>query len=206
MNSSPRLPRQHHHQFHHRPAGGEISRPGGIWALRARLLHRRRRADRRSTTGCGSRRRASIRSARATANPIIRSTLGTSFLARHGLSLRQRRSSMRSSGPTLDFDNELILLALLTATANGLFDYSTALARARFEDARLWPARSREECSRLPAHRRRRLYLPLGGDGARGRRSRASSARCCSAAPALTDPGVRCRDAEIETVKHARRL
>ena len=36
-------------------------------------------------------------------------------------------------GPTLDFESELILLALLTATANGLFDYSTALARARFE-------------------------------------------------------------------------
>ena len=38
-------------------------------------------------------------------------------------------------GPRLDFEGELIVLALVTAVVNGLFDYSTALVRARFQDA-----------------------------------------------------------------------
>ncbi|WP_330083697.1 lipopolysaccharide biosynthesis protein [Methylocystis iwaonis] len=65
--------------------------------------------------------------------PVIRSTLGTSFVV---VSVFLALSTLLYSlvGPELDFDSELILLALLTATANGLFDYSTALARARFED------------------------------------------------------------------------
>ncbi len=37
-------------------------------------------------------------------------------------------------GPIFNFETTLILLAMLLAVANGLFDYSTALARARFDD------------------------------------------------------------------------
>ncbi len=65
--------------------------------------------------------------------PIIRATLGSSFVAVTAL-LVIGTFAYSVFGPELDFDSELILLALLTATANGLFDYSTALARARFED------------------------------------------------------------------------
>jgi O-antigen/teichoic acid export membrane protein len=67
-------------------------------------------------------------------DPVVRSTLGSSFVA---VTVFLCLSTLLYAmvGPPLDFDNELILLALATATANGLFDYSTALARARFEDA-----------------------------------------------------------------------
>ena len=37
-------------------------------------------------------------------------------------------------GPIFNFETSLVLLAMLLAVANGLFDYSTALARARFDD------------------------------------------------------------------------
>ncbi len=37
-------------------------------------------------------------------------------------------------GPRLDFNSELLLLAMLMAVVNGLYDYSTALVRARFDD------------------------------------------------------------------------
>jgi len=97
-------------------------------------------------------------------DPLIRSTLGTSFVV---VTVFLAVSTFIYSliGPKLDFESELILLALLTATANGLFDYSTALARARFED----PRRG-QECAGLSADRRRGLYLPFSGRGARRRR------------------------------------
>lgn len=67
------------------------------------------------------------------AAPFVRATLAACFLAVTG-GLFVVAAFFAIVGPRLDFDNVLILLALLTATANGLFDYSTALARARFDD------------------------------------------------------------------------
>lgn len=65
--------------------------------------------------------------------PYVRGTLAACFLAvTAGLFVVAALYALFA--PQLDFDNALILLALLTATANGLFDYSTALARARFDD------------------------------------------------------------------------
>lgn len=66
-------------------------------------------------------------------DPAVRSTLALCFLA-VSLLLAAAGGAYALVGPSLDFDNRLIVLALLTATANGLFDYSTALARARFDD------------------------------------------------------------------------
>ncbi|MCC3245713.1 lipopolysaccharide biosynthesis protein [Methylocystis sp. WRRC1] len=65
--------------------------------------------------------------------PAVRATMDASFL---GVTLFLFLSTGLYAliGPELDFESDLILLALLTATANGLFDYSTALARARFHD------------------------------------------------------------------------
>jgi len=65
--------------------------------------------------------------------PFVRATLKACFLAMTG-GLCGVAALFALIGPRLDFDNALILLALLTAVANGLFDYSTALARARFDD------------------------------------------------------------------------
>ncbi len=65
--------------------------------------------------------------------PFVRGTLAACFLAvTAGLFVISALFAV--FGPRLHFDNALILLALLAATANGLFDYSTALARARFDD------------------------------------------------------------------------
>ena len=65
--------------------------------------------------------------------PVVRATLDMSFVAVVcGLALAT--TLFAYFGPTLDFDGVLILLALLTAVVNGLFDYSTALVRARFDD------------------------------------------------------------------------
>jgi len=65
--------------------------------------------------------------------PVVRATLDMSFIAvACGLALAT--TLFAYLGPTLDFDGVLILLALLTAVVNGLFDYSTALVRARFDD------------------------------------------------------------------------
>ncbi len=66
-------------------------------------------------------------------DPAIRSTLAMCFFGVTIL-LAAATAIYAVVGPPLDFDNRLILLALLTATANGLFDYATALARARFDD------------------------------------------------------------------------
>lgn len=65
--------------------------------------------------------------------PVVRSTLDASFL---GVTLFLFLSTALYAmfGPALDFEGALILLAFVTATANGLFDYSTALTRARFDD------------------------------------------------------------------------
>ena len=63
--------------------------------------------------------------------PVIRATLDLCFgLITVGLIVSATLYAL--IGPKLDFDNTLILLALVTAVANGLFDYATALLRARF--------------------------------------------------------------------------
>ncbi len=131
--------------------------------------------------------------------PIIRSTLGTSFLLVTAF-LFVTTLVYALVGPSLDFDNELILLALLTATANGLFDYSTALARARFEDAAY---------GRLVFVKNVLAFLLIGGGAYIFRSAGVALAGGIASLfgtvlfsrPALTDPGVRCRDAEIETVR-----
>ena len=53
--------------------------------------------------------------------PFVRGTLAACFLAVTG-GLFAVAALFAIFGPRLDFDNQLILLALLTATANGLFD------------------------------------------------------------------------------------
>lgn len=65
--------------------------------------------------------------------PVVRATLDASFLC-VTLFLFLSTAVYALIGPKLDFEGALIVLALLTAAANGLFDYSTALTRARFED------------------------------------------------------------------------
>ncbi len=65
--------------------------------------------------------------------PVVRATLDMSFVA-VVCALALATLLFAYFGPTLDFDGVLILLALLTAVVNGLFDYSTALVRARFDD------------------------------------------------------------------------
>jgi O-antigen/teichoic acid export membrane protein len=65
--------------------------------------------------------------------PVVRATLDMSFVV-VVCALALATILFAYFGPTLDFDGVLILLALLTAVVNGLFDYSTALVRARFDD------------------------------------------------------------------------
>ncbi|MGA8172075.1 MAG: oligosaccharide flippase family protein [Methylocystis sp.] len=65
--------------------------------------------------------------------PVVRATLDMSFIA-VVCALAIATALFAYFGPALDFDGALILLALLTAVVNGLFDYSTALVRARFDD------------------------------------------------------------------------
>ena len=65
--------------------------------------------------------------------PVVRATLDISFGA-VVCALGLATASFAFFGPRLDFNGVLILLALLTAVVNGLFDYSTALVRARFDD------------------------------------------------------------------------
>ncbi len=66
--------------------------------------------------------------------PMVRATLDACFLA-VTFGLAAATALFAAIGPQLDFDGDLILLALVAATMNGLFDYSTALVRARFRDA-----------------------------------------------------------------------
>lgn len=132
-------------------------------------------------------------------DPFIRSTLGSSFLV---VTLFLAASTLLYSlvGPELDFDSELILLALLTATANGLFDYSTALARARFEDGAY---------GRLVLVKNALSLVLIGGGAFLFRSASVALAGGVAsllgtvflARAALRDPGVRCRDAKSETVK-----
>lgn len=132
-------------------------------------------------------------------DPLVRSTLGTSFVI---VTVFLAVATLLYSliGPTLDFDNELILLALLTATANGLFDYSTALARARFEDSAYW---------RLVAVKNILAFLLIGGGAYIFRSAGIALAGGVAslfgtvilARETLEDPGVRCRDAHLETAK-----
>lgn len=65
--------------------------------------------------------------------PVIRATLDFCF-SLVTLGLVASAALFAFFGPELDFDGALILLALLTSVANGLFDYATALLRARFQD------------------------------------------------------------------------
>jgi O-antigen/teichoic acid export membrane protein len=65
--------------------------------------------------------------------PVIRATLDVCF-ALVTVGLIVSTALFAFFGPELDFDGFLILLALLTSVANGLFDYATALLRARFQD------------------------------------------------------------------------
>ncbi|MCX7898884.1 MAG: lipopolysaccharide biosynthesis protein [Methylocystis sp.] len=65
--------------------------------------------------------------------PVIRATLGASFVV-VTLALLFTTALYMLIGPELDFEGVLILLGLATAATNGLFDYYTALARARFHD------------------------------------------------------------------------
>ena len=65
--------------------------------------------------------------------PEIRATLAVSFII-ITIALFALAGLYALIGPSLNFESNLILLALLLAAANGLFDYSTALARARFDD------------------------------------------------------------------------
>ncbi|MGJ0508061.1 MAG: lipopolysaccharide biosynthesis protein [Methylocystis sp.] len=131
--------------------------------------------------------------------PIIRSTLGASFLLVTAF-LFVTTLVYALIGPTLDFDSELILLALLTATANGLFDYSTALARARFEDAAY---------GRLVLVKNMLAFVLIGGGAYVFRSAGVALAGGVASLfgtvlisrPALHDPGVRYRDAEIDTVR-----
>jgi O-antigen/teichoic acid export membrane protein len=65
--------------------------------------------------------------------PVVRSTLDLCFLL-VTLGLAISTALFAFFGPELDFEGALILLALLTAVINGLFDYAAALMRARFRD------------------------------------------------------------------------
>jgi O-antigen/teichoic acid export membrane protein len=132
-------------------------------------------------------------------DPIVRATLGSSFLA-VTVFLAVSTLLFALLGPELDFDNELILLALLTATANGLFDYSTALARARFEDAAF---------GRLVFVKNILSFALIGGGAFLFRSAGVALAggvlslfgTVFLARGALRDPGVRCRDAKGPTAK-----
>jgi O-antigen/teichoic acid export membrane protein len=67
------------------------------------------------------------------AEPAIRSTLDFAFLAITA-ALVLGGGLFLLLAPDLSLGDALIALALATAAINGLFDYSTALLRARFED------------------------------------------------------------------------
>lgn len=132
-------------------------------------------------------------------DPVIRSTLGSSFVAITAL-LVISTFVYSLVGPELDFDNELILLALATATANGLFDYSTALARARFEDGAY---------GRLVLVKNVLAFVLIGGGAFWFRSAGVALAGGVAslfgtvflARETLRDPGVRCLDAQTETIR-----
>lgn len=65
--------------------------------------------------------------------PAIRSTLDASFVIL-AAALAVAGGAFLYVAPPLTLGDALIALALATAAINGLFDYSTALLRARFED------------------------------------------------------------------------
>jgi O-antigen/teichoic acid export membrane protein len=66
-------------------------------------------------------------------NPTLRATLDISFII-IALSIGAAASLMFFSGAHFKLSNGLIALALVTAVSNGVFDYNTALVRARFHD------------------------------------------------------------------------
>lgn len=65
--------------------------------------------------------------------PAVRATLDFGFIA-IALGLAAGASLLFLSGITFTLSNGLIALAIGVAAANGLFDYHTALVRARFDD------------------------------------------------------------------------
>jgi O-antigen/teichoic acid export membrane protein len=68
-----------------------------------------------------------------TEDPALRATLDMTFLVT-ALSITIAATALLLSGVHFTLSNGLIALALVVAVANGLFDYSTALVRARFHD------------------------------------------------------------------------
>lgn len=129
--------------------------------------------------------------------PNVRATLDASFVY-VTLFLIGATALYALIGPTLDFEGVLILLALLTASANGLFDYSTALARARFHDEAYW---------RLVLVKNVLALLFIGGGAVVFRSAGVALAGGVAslfgtvvlARAALRDPGVNLRDARRDT-------
>ncbi len=68
-----------------------------------------------------------------TEDPTLRATLDATF-AVIALSMGTAASILFLSGAHFTLSNGLIALALVAAVANGIFDYNTALVRARFHD------------------------------------------------------------------------
>jgi O-antigen/teichoic acid export membrane protein len=68
-----------------------------------------------------------------TEDPTLRATLDTTFVV-IALSIAASATFLLLSGVHFTLSNGLIALALVTAVFNGLFDYNTALVRARFHD------------------------------------------------------------------------
>ncbi len=66
-------------------------------------------------------------------DPALRATLDTAFII-IALSMGVAASLMFLSGVHFTLSNGLIALALIAAVSNGVFDYNTALVRARFHD------------------------------------------------------------------------
>ena len=94
--------------------------------------------------------------------PVVRATLDMSFVA-VVCALALATVLFAYLGPTLDFDGVLILLALLTAVVNGLFDYSTALVRARFDDHLFGRLVFVKNSAFVAPDRRRGVLVSFGG-------------------------------------------
>ena len=133
-----RLFLQYSLQFRCRPARREVPGTRGIRPLRAGPRDGDRGADRLFRLDSGSERPDSIRSACGREEPTLRATLDFGF-AIVTVGLTAGACLLLLSGITFALSNSLILLALELAVVNGLFDYYTALVRARFHD-RLFPS------------------------------------------------------------------
>ena len=110
-------------------------------------------------------------------DPALRATLDVAFAlitCRHG---GWHRPCCSSPGSSSRCRTGMIALALGAAVANGLFDFNTALVRARFHDGLYVKLVHRQEPVRAGADRRRRLLVRLGAHGADRRRQSRSPAR-----------------------------